>query len=72
MWDFKKIFGKRNEKDSNSKKKWWNDPKKRKWFEFGIFILVLIIAAITYFTYTETEQFQDISWNELTKYVYID
>lgn len=72
MWGFKNIFGKRDDKDSNSKKKWWNDPKNRKWFKLSIFILVLvlIIVAITYFTHTEGEQYQDISWNELTKYVY--
>lgn len=62
------LFDKRNDKDTNSKKKWWNEPKRQKWILIGIIVLVVVIgvAAITYFTY-DGEEFQDISWNELTK-----
>lgn len=56
-------------KRKRSKNEWWKDPK---WHNYGIAIVVVVIgiAVITYFTIGETVEYQDISWNELTKYVY--
>lgn len=69
----KNIFGFGNrEKDDKKKKpkKWWNDPKVQKWIVIGTVILVttLGVAPMTYFEYVH-EEYQDISWNELAKYV---
>ena len=80
----KNIFGfdkpKKDDKEKKSKKKnnnerkpkkWWNNPKTQKWIVMGAAIVVFTIgvASMTYFEYVH-EEYQDISWNELAKYVY--
>ncbi|XP_055299395.1 AFG3-like protein 2 [Sitodiplosis mosellana] len=62
------VSGKRDNKGTKPKKQCWKDPQRQKWFGLGLIVLVFLlgIAAITYFTYGPQEEYQDISWNELT------